>query len=353
MAGNWRGLPDGLPVGERELVEALRSMKDDSGLTLTELAARTHYSKSSWQRWLNGERLVTEPALLRLTELAAVPDPVRDGLLELWASAQQGQRPEQPEQASAGTDAEPEPEAVTEPEAEAEPEPQSEAGTEAAPRALPRWLPGTRSGRWAAAAAVLLTVVAAVVSTGLLDRSQAAAPSAVASPSPSATPAGAANGSCEAAGCVGKDPQAAGCSADAVTISSANVKQMTIYVRYSRHCKAAWAKITDASVGFTATVANAAGQHQTALVHWGYDAYSPMVDASRPDSRLQVCGEQPEGRNCGPVIVDPATAPVLTNPTPVPAQSTGAVPSAGDPSTAAVPGAPGTQGATDTPDAPQ
>ena len=363
MAGNWRGLPGGLSAGERELFEALRSMKDDSGLTLTELAARTHYSKSSWQRWLNGERLVTEPALLRLCELAAVSDPVRDGLLELWTSAQQEQEQEQEqEQVPPETELLPETEPRSESQSRSEPGAESgaEAGPapdggapEAGPKALPRWVPGSRAGRWAAVSAVLFTVVAVIVSAGLLDRSQAADPSVAASPSPSVAPLVATNGSCEAAGCVAKDPQASGCGADAVTISSANVKQMTIYVRYSPHCKAAWAKITDAAVGFSATVTNAAGQHQTALVHWGYDSYSPMVDASRPDSRLQVCGEQPEGRNCGPVIIDPATAPVLTNPTPVPAQSTGAVPSTGVPGTAAVPGTPGAVNTPATPDAPR
>ena len=361
MAGNWRGLPDGLTAGERELVEALRSMKDASGLTLTELAAKTHYSKSSWQRWLNGERLVTEPALLRLGELAASSDAERDRLVELWGSVQQAQAPEEEPSAEAEAEAEAEPAAEAEVEPEVEPEVAAEAEPEAGPnpdggasepgpRALPRWYPGSRTGRWAAAAAVLITVLAVVVSAGLFDRSPAAAPSVAAPPSSSVAPLVATNGSCEAAGCVAKDPQASGCGSDAVTISTANVKQMTIYVRYSPHCKAAWAKVTDAAVGFSATVTNAAGEHQTALVHWGYDSYSPMVDASRPDSRLQVCGEQPEGRNCGPVIIDPATAPVLTNPTPVPAQSTGAVPSTDVPSTAV---APGTPGATDTPDAPR
>ncbi|WP_143663574.1 helix-turn-helix transcriptional regulator, partial [Streptomyces sp. NRRL B-24085] len=47
-------LPDSLPREARHLVEQLRHLKDRTGLSLAELARRTAYSKSSWQRYLSG-----------------------------------------------------------------------------------------------------------------------------------------------------------------------------------------------------------------------------------------------------------------------------------------------------------
>ncbi|MFI6446277.1 helix-turn-helix domain-containing protein [Kitasatospora sp. NPDC050543] len=374
MARNWRGLPAELSPAESELVEALRSMKSRSGLTLVELAAKTHYSKSSWQRWLNGDRLVTEPALLRLCDLSGASDTERAALLELRASAERGGA--EPERAAVADEvelpdpaAEPISEAAAEVEAEQEPEPAPEANPvsdpeaasgadpasepEAAPEpdgpsamerpaaadpvgeepgaAGPGPVPGpsprTRRGRLSLPAAVLVGVVAVVGVLAVLLWPKAGAPAPAASTPSLAAPLVTANGACVAAGCVAKDPQASGCGADAITIATSNVRQMTIYVRYSKHCRAAWAKITDATVGYSATITNATGDRQTALVHWGYDAYSPMVDASQNDSRLQVCGEQPDGsKGCGPVIMDPATAPALPNPTPVPSQSPSGTP---------------------------
>jgi DNA-binding transcriptional regulator YiaG len=45
-----------LPERQRRLVTELRRMRERSGLTLAQLAARTHYGKSSWGRWLAGDR---------------------------------------------------------------------------------------------------------------------------------------------------------------------------------------------------------------------------------------------------------------------------------------------------------
>ena len=87
MAGRWRDLPARTTVPEREVVEALRAMKTGTGLSLVELAARTHYSKSSWQRWLNADRLVTEPALRMLCEIAGLPEEKRCALLGAWKLA--------------------------------------------------------------------------------------------------------------------------------------------------------------------------------------------------------------------------------------------------------------------------
>lgn len=50
----WQPLPDELPPEVQHFVEQLRLLKDRTGLSLVALGARTAYSKSSWQRYLNG-----------------------------------------------------------------------------------------------------------------------------------------------------------------------------------------------------------------------------------------------------------------------------------------------------------
>ncbi|MFJ8106334.1 helix-turn-helix domain-containing protein [Streptomyces sp. NPDC096132] len=77
----WRPLPDALPREARHLVEQLRGLKDRTGLSLAELARRTAYSKSSWQRYLSGAKQPPRGAVQALCRLAGV-DQAR--LLALW-----------------------------------------------------------------------------------------------------------------------------------------------------------------------------------------------------------------------------------------------------------------------------
>jgi tetratricopeptide (TPR) repeat protein len=73
----WSPLPEGLSPPARALAERLRALKDDNGLSLAELGSRTHYARASWERWLNGKRLITRPALTGLAEaLGADPAPL-------------------------------------------------------------------------------------------------------------------------------------------------------------------------------------------------------------------------------------------------------------------------------------
>ncbi|QMU71321.1 helix-turn-helix transcriptional regulator [Streptacidiphilus sp. P02-A3a] len=48
----WKALPEGLDPTVVQLLVRLRRMKDDSGLSLDQLAVRTGYSVSSWERYL-------------------------------------------------------------------------------------------------------------------------------------------------------------------------------------------------------------------------------------------------------------------------------------------------------------
>ncbi|MEV7324514.1 helix-turn-helix domain-containing protein [Streptomyces sp. NPDC093970] len=82
----WRPLPPTLPGAARQLVEHLRVMKGRTGLSLAGLARRTAYSKSSWQRYLSGDRLPPRSAAQVLCRLGG-GDQTR--LLALWELAEQ------------------------------------------------------------------------------------------------------------------------------------------------------------------------------------------------------------------------------------------------------------------------
>ncbi|MDH6515687.1 transcriptional regulator with XRE-family HTH domain [Streptomyces sp. SAI-208] len=77
----WRPLPDSLPREARHLVEQLRHLKDRTDLSLAELARRTAYSKSSWQRYLSGAKQPPRGAVQALCRVAGA-DQAR--LLALW-----------------------------------------------------------------------------------------------------------------------------------------------------------------------------------------------------------------------------------------------------------------------------
>jgi tetratricopeptide (TPR) repeat protein/transcriptional regulator with XRE-family HTH domain len=81
-SAEWAELPPGLNEPARRLVRRLRVAKDDQGLSLAQLAAHTHYSRASWERWLNGKRLVTPSALTGFARVTGLDVAALAGLLE-------------------------------------------------------------------------------------------------------------------------------------------------------------------------------------------------------------------------------------------------------------------------------
>ncbi|MCS0634731.1 peptidoglycan-binding protein [Streptomyces sp. LP05-1] len=65
----WKELPTGLGERERQLLVQLRRLKDHSGLSLAALAGRTGYSRSSWERYLNGKQPVPRRAVEELARV--------------------------------------------------------------------------------------------------------------------------------------------------------------------------------------------------------------------------------------------------------------------------------------------
>ncbi|MFE4261855.1 helix-turn-helix domain-containing protein [Streptomyces sp. NPDC056883] len=70
----WKELPSGLDSREGRLVAELRRLKDRSGLSLAALAAKTGYSRSSWERYLNGKQPVPRGAVEQLARLCGADE---------------------------------------------------------------------------------------------------------------------------------------------------------------------------------------------------------------------------------------------------------------------------------------
>jgi transcriptional regulator with XRE-family HTH domain len=70
-------VPCGLNAPALALVIRLRMIKEALGLSLSDLSDRTHYSRASWERWLNGKRLISDSALLSFSAAARMnPEPL-------------------------------------------------------------------------------------------------------------------------------------------------------------------------------------------------------------------------------------------------------------------------------------
>ncbi|WP_324617984.1 helix-turn-helix domain-containing protein [Streptomyces dysideae] len=67
------------------LVAVMRELKARTGLSLAALAERTEYSKSSWERYLNGKSMPPRRAVQELCRVANEPD---GRLLALWEIAE-------------------------------------------------------------------------------------------------------------------------------------------------------------------------------------------------------------------------------------------------------------------------
>ncbi|MEH0663671.1 helix-turn-helix domain-containing protein [Streptomyces stelliscabiei] len=96
----WKALPESLDPRIRQLVVQLRQLKDHSGLSLAALASRTSYSKSSWERYLNGKAVPPRHAVEAMADVCGGDRINLTALWEVATSAVEAELapPEQPEQ---------------------------------------------------------------------------------------------------------------------------------------------------------------------------------------------------------------------------------------------------------------
>lgn len=81
----WKALPEELEPQVREFAVQLRTLVDRSGLSVAGVAERTGYSRTSWDRYLNGRLLAPQGAVTALAEVTGT-NPVH--LLTLWELAE-------------------------------------------------------------------------------------------------------------------------------------------------------------------------------------------------------------------------------------------------------------------------
>ncbi|WP_037860983.1 helix-turn-helix domain-containing protein [Streptomyces sp. NRRL S-340] len=81
----WKALPEDVDPQVKEFASQLRRLVDRSGLSIAALADRTGYSRTSWERYLNGRLLAPKGAVVALAEVTDT-NPVH--LTTMWELAE-------------------------------------------------------------------------------------------------------------------------------------------------------------------------------------------------------------------------------------------------------------------------
>ncbi|KPI30978.1 Protein of unknown function DUF2690 [Actinobacteria bacterium OV320] len=239
------------PEGVR-LASTLRELRDRTGLSLAGLAERTTFSKSSWERYLNGRTLPPRTAVEELCRLANEPV---GRCLTLWEIA---------ESEWGGRAKEAEPPRPTRPTA-APPSPAPPAATATATAATTAdgatSVGATSVGaapvghRGAATAAVLASASAAVFGAIALTlfllpgRHGAPLPAAHPPASPSSSPS-VTGPRCRGTACEGGSPMDMRCAAAPETLAEhVTATGASVQLRYSRECGTSWTRMWGARIG--------------------------------------------------------------------------------------------------------
>ncbi|MEU5427079.1 DUF2690 domain-containing protein [Streptomyces olivoreticuli] len=308
-------------LSPRDLLAAeMRRLKRESQLSYGRLADRTHYSRSSWERFLNGKQLPTRVAVEQFAAAAGKEDP--RALLALLDAATERERRQDEEPPKADEAIAP---AAGPTEAE-QPAPDSgddgkqeqESGEEDVKGTWNKWDKGL-AGRLlrrgyalglvaAGATAGSLVTVAVLGGTGTGTSAgdpaaQGGAPQPVTSPSVAPAVGGIKPG-CEGDSCLSREPQAMDCHWDATTVRQTWLRGLHIQLRYSTACEAVWGRIENGTVGDSVTIKDKRGREEQAAIRVGTDTYTRMlaVAGDAPDS-VTVCGTIPDQheRECSPV----------------------------------------------------
>ncbi|PSM44761.1 XRE family transcriptional regulator [Streptomyces dioscori] len=265
------------PSGAR-LAAVLRQLKQRSGLSLAQLANVTTFSKSSWERYLNGKSLPPRSAVIELCRLVGEAADHPLALLDI-ARTHRTDRTDRADRADGanGTAGTPNEEASaptrqtsarqrtgtrtdtpSSPSTDAPPDtvPTETATAEAAtPEAAPpKGVPGDvhptparpPSHRPVTVLTALVSVCAVVIGTLVLLNLP---PSHGKERSPSPTPPPATGALCRHDACQDKDPITMKCGAEPMTLAERETATGAwIQIRYSEECGASWARMWGAVV---------------------------------------------------------------------------------------------------------
>ncbi|NJP72777.1 XRE family transcriptional regulator [Streptomyces sp. C1-2] len=268
------------------LAEGLREMRARTGLSLVALAERTAYSKSSWERYLNGKKPVPRQAVEALCAMAGEP---AGRLLALWELA----------------DAEWSGRAHHDRRPPARPSPPARPAPVPARTADVRSVPGRVRHRQLFTLGVSAAAVAAaaVLVTSAVRNPDAGHPASSAPPALDPAPG------CRGKTCDGRDPNAMSCGlpgrADSLGPPHRTGTGARVEIRYSRVCAAAWGRIWHARAGDAIEVSTSAPGVRPRRVDIRNEAdarvyrFTPMIaHPNRTDLRLCFIPADGTDREC-------------------------------------------------------
>lgn len=285
-----------IPAEFERLAAELRGLRARTGLSLAALATGSTFSKSSWERYLNGKSLPPWPAVRTLCRLADEPEPRIRALWELAEQAWSGRAavtspPRTPDRAADRTPPPTVPGPATDPEPEPGPEPGPAAGsrTPGRPRAVLA-VPAT------VAAAVVLPLLALAV---WFTHQWIAARVRALGPQPS-TAITAFRVGCHGSACEGRDPTAMLCGVLPLTLAQVRTTDAAgLEIRFNPQCGAAWARVWDTRAGDEITITAPGQPTRSTRVPNAQAAdtflYTPMVAVGPRGTRLRACVVPPSG----------------------------------------------------------
>ncbi|MEK9518736.1 DUF2690 domain-containing protein [Streptomyces venezuelae] len=369
QAGDGEGQDAELRLARDRVLLGMRRIKEEFGLSYGRLADRTHYSRSSWERFLNGKQWPSRAAIQQLAEVVG-EDPAE--LLRLWEQAEELMRRSR----SAGAPAEHREGVETREGVEARDrsEDHEKAGTHErvgthehvgapAPRhheddvlpdgdaalrqgvdarsgsrstgtRAPRsgdttaksW-PGSVVGRakpvvhmaiGAVLGALVVIAVLAVISPAGGPRGEAGRPTQ--GKRDSGLTAQSATGrtqspapdhpvpGCSGESCLGREPQTMNCQWDAKTVRLLYLRGLRIQLRHSAACKAVWGRLENGAVGDGVIITDKGSRTEEATIRVDRDTYTRMLSvAEYPLATISICGVIPKAaeRECDPEQADP------------------------------------------------
>jgi len=250
----------GSPPGAR-LAAVLQELRQRTGLSLTQLANASTYSRSSWERYLNGKSLPPRSAVKELCHLADEPADHALALLDIartnrTQAASPARGTPTRERPATGTDTPPSA-------SDAAPGATAPGVSVPPPQALS---PATGpTGRRPAHVVTALASICAVVIGALVLLNLPPAHGRQADP-PSPSPSAVTGPLCRRTACQNKDPITTRCGAEPLTLAEHETATGAwIQIRYSRECGASWARMWGAVVGDRVEITTG-GSHHSAQV---------------------------------------------------------------------------------------
>uniref|UniRef100_UPI002ED5B52B DUF2690 domain-containing protein n=1 Tax=Streptomyces cellulosae TaxID=1968 RepID=UPI002ED5B52B len=252
------------------LGSVLKAWRSRTGLTQTSLGSKVRQVQSAVSRWEKG---------------TVVPEP--DLIEEIWQACQGKPKSPTREELDRALALRERPTALTTP-----PQQSSPTGTppeEPSPPARKRRIPLMVLGSIAAAGAVI--GVAAVWPSSGPEPSPgpSSSPTAAAPAAPAGARCQGESCRCKGESCTGVEPNGSVCAKDADTVYESKKYGVTVQLRYSPSCRAAWAKMSNTSEGDRIIITRDDGHPGEEYGQQrGHDAHTKMTATTSPDA-VQAC----------------------------------------------------------------